>query len=165
MPRPPQNPSVTPPLEATKSADRIRILLVEDSPEYSLLVGEMLREELGNRIAVTTANSLAEAHRALKGRTPDCVLLDLKLPDAEGLHGLAEITQAAPESPVVILSGSEEEDVAVRAVQQGAQDYLVKRNADGELLLRAVRYAMERKSAELDLARLAFHDALTELPN
>ena len=89
----------------------------------------------------------------------------LSLPDASGLEGLQAVRARAPHVPIVVLSGEENEEVAVQAVHEGAQDYLVKRHADGHLLGRAIRYAVERKHAELELAHRATHDALTDLPN
>lgn len=147
------------------SDDIVHVLLIEDSPEYAVLVEAMLTDELGEGLEVTTCENLFVAHRHLRDERPECILLDLALPDAVGLQALAEVTRAAPETPIVVLSGQDDESIAVEAVQAGAQDYLVKRQVSGGLLVRAIRYAMERKGAELDLARLAYYDPLTDLPN
>ncbi|HEX3317652.1 MAG TPA: response regulator [Solirubrobacteraceae bacterium] len=88
------------------------------------------------------------ARRAEDGRQPDCVLLDLKLPDATGLQALFAVLEATPEVPIVVLSGHQNEELALEAVHTGAQDYLVKGTADGELLRRSIRYAIERRRAE-----------------
>ena len=79
-----------------------------------------------------------------RGARLDCILLDLTLPDAAGLEALAQLHYVAPDVPIVVFSGVDGEDLAVRAVAEGAQDYLVKGQATGPLVLRAVRYAIER---------------------
>jgi diguanylate cyclase (GGDEF)-like protein len=93
------------------------------------------------------------------------VLLDLLLPDAIGLDAVVAVREADPKVPVVVLSGQDDEALAVDAVQQGAQDYLLKSYADGNLLSRAIRYAAERKRAEVALEEQAMRDPLTGLPN
>jgi diguanylate cyclase (GGDEF)-like protein len=151
---------------STRSRARaIRIALIEDSPEYALLVRDLLVEELGDSVLVDHRGSISDAKAALVEEDLGCILLDLSLPDATGLEGLKAVRARAPQVPIVVLSGEENEDVAVQAVHEGAQDYLVKRHADGHLLTRAIRYAVERKRAELELAHQARHDALTGLPN
>jgi diguanylate cyclase (GGDEF)-like protein len=143
----------------------IRVALVEDSPEYALLVRHLLSEELGDAVVIDHRGSVGEAKDALVEDRLDCILLDLSLPDASGLEALKAVRARAPQIPIVVLSGEEDEEVAVHAVHEGAQDYLVKRHADGHLLVRAIRYAMERKRHELELAHQATHDTLTGLPN
>jgi diguanylate cyclase len=142
-----------------------RIALIEDSPEYALLVRHLLLDELGDAVVIDHRGSIAEAKAALVADQLSCILLDLSLPDATGLEGLKVVRARAPHVPVVVLSGEENEEVAIQAVHEGAQDYLVKRHADAHLLGRAIRYAVERKRAELALAHQATHDALTGLPN
>jgi diguanylate cyclase (GGDEF)-like protein len=94
-----------------------------------------------------------------------CVLLDLSLPDANRLEALMQLRAAAPDVPIVILSGMQDELLAVKAVQEGAQDYLIKGRVDGDSLGRSINYAIERKQSEVELARKAMHDPLTGLPN
>ena len=143
----------------------IRLALIEDSPEYALLVRHLLTGELGETITVAHCGSIEEAKPTLVEDDLDCILLDLSLPDASGLEGLKAVRARAPDVPIVVLSGEEDEGVAVQAMHEGAQDYLVKRYTDGHLLARAIRYAIERKQAELELAHQATHDALTGLAN
>jgi len=127
----------------------LRILLVEDNPGDVRLVQEMLRQESSSRSPVDRfelecADCLADALALLAGRSFDVILLDLSLPDGQGLETVARMRSAVPEAPLVVMSGLSDEAVAIRAVQAGAQDYLVKGHADGDLLVRAIRYAIER---------------------
>jgi diguanylate cyclase (GGDEF)-like protein len=140
-----------------------RVLLVEDNPGDVVLVREMLREFRGPEMV--SCSTLGEALDLLDGQQFDCILLDLSLPDTSGLHGVRHLGTAAPERPIIVLSGLSDEEVAVQAVQDGVQDYLVKGEVTGALLVRAIRYAVQRKRAELELARLALQDPLTRLPN
>ena len=133
----------------TASAEILTIVLVEDSPQYALLVSEMLREGLSDSVDVRVHSTLDAASHDLGSGAIDCVLLDLGLPDARGVDALAQVRVLAPNVPVVVLSGQEDERVALKAVDQGAQDYLVKRHADSHLLSRAIRHAIQRKETEL----------------
>jgi phosphoserine phosphatase RsbU/P len=130
----------------------VRILLVEDNPGDARLIRETLREAVSFRFELTHEHRLGGAReRCLEGAI-DVVLLDLSLPDAHGLQTVTECLGFAPRLPIVVLTGLDDETVAVQAVQAGAQDYLVKGQVESTLLVRSIRYAMERK--RLDLERL-----------
>jgi signal transduction histidine kinase len=127
----------------------IRLLLVEDNPGDARLVREHLADTGGSEhFELANAPTLAEA-KALAANAPfDIVLLDLSLPDSSGLETLAHWRLAAPEVPVIVLTGSDDEALAIAAVREGAQDYLVKGRIDGGLLAQAIRYAIERKHVQ-----------------
>ena len=130
----------------------IRVLLVEDNVGDARLVQEHLRDADGEQpFALESLPTLREAVASLAGGRPDVVLLDLSLPDSFGLETLARWQLTAPELPVIVLTGSDDEALAVAAVREGAQDYLVKGRIDGDLLAQAIRYAIERKRVQEDL--------------
>ena len=132
----------------------VRILLVEDNPGDARLIGEMLGSRAVEDVALAIAVDLAGALRELIGETFDVVVLDMGLPDAEGLDGLKRVRLAAPELPVIVLTGNSDSELAVSAVQAGAQDYLVKGEISADLLMRACRYAIERHHIESQLRDL-----------
>ncbi len=125
----------------------IKVLLVEDNPADARLVGEMLAEAGETAFCLSHVERLDRALESLAEDRFDVILLDLSLPDGYGLDTVVQIAAAAPSLPIVVMSGSSDEDLAVRAVQEGAQDYLIKGRVDGGLLVRSIRYATERKRA------------------
>jgi serine phosphatase RsbU (regulator of sigma subunit) len=130
---------------------RVRVLLVEDDPGDALLVEELLSEtDLAVDLdrALSVAEALPHLHRA------DCVLLDLGLPDSFGLQGLHTLLAANPQVAVVVLTGLADRSRAALAVASGAQDYLIKAEVDASLLGRSVRYAIERRRADVATRRL-----------
>jgi DNA-binding NarL/FixJ family response regulator len=96
----------------------------------------------------TTAETLAEAKGQFKQRVFDAILLDLSLPDSRGLETIGRFVEVAPSAPIVVLTGVADEAVAMEAVRCGAQDYLLKGQADGAMIARAIRYAIDRQQAE-----------------
>ncbi len=164
---PPEQASSRPPegstLQESSSPDPARlawlgdpdtILLVEDDAGDVLLVEELLADS-GLRASLTAVRSLAEASDLLgRGTTPGCVLLDLHLPDVQGLEAVTQMLAAAPGAPVVVLTGLAEESAGLAAVAAGAQDYLIKGQAPPDVFGRAIRYATQRKHVEQASAAL-----------
>jgi serine phosphatase RsbU (regulator of sigma subunit) len=131
--------------------ERLRVLLVEDDEGDAFLVRELLHEA-GAPFDLAVASSLREARTMLTDI--QCVLLDLGLPDAEGIDGLRKLLAVAGSAAVCVLTGRSDEHLGTAAVAEGAQDYLVKGQVDGVLLTRSLRYAVERKRADENARRL-----------
>ncbi|GLP73959.1 fused response regulator/phosphatase [Mycobacterium antarcticum] len=131
----------------------LSLLLVEDDRGDALLVEELVADA-DIDIDMAWAPSMAEAERELLRRRPDCVLLDLNLPDANGIVALDRITKCDPDIPIVVLTGLNDEHFGTSAMASGAQDYLVKGRVDADVLRRALLYAIERKKTELTSADL-----------
>lgn len=127
----------------------ISILMIEDNPGDARLVQELLLESSwAGRFVVTWVDRLGQAFDKLANSVFQVILLDLSLPDSHGLETLTRMRAKAPSLPIVVLSGLDDEDLALRAMQGGAQDYLVKGRGDGDLIRRAIRYSIERHRAE-----------------
>ncbi|ADE14594.1 PAS sensor protein [Nitrosococcus halophilus Nc 4] len=129
----------------------IQLLLIEDNPGDTRLVQLALQEAKGTQFEATSVERLSHALPMLRNQPFDAILLDLSLPDGHGLDTLNRVKEAAPQLPIVVLSGLADEELAIEAVKRGAQDYLVKGQGDGQLVGRALRYAMERKQTETAL--------------
>jgi diguanylate cyclase (GGDEF)-like protein/PAS domain S-box-containing protein len=124
------------------------ILLVEDNPGDARLLREMLNEQDSYHTAVTHVERLSDAELHLAGHSVDMILLDLGLPDAQGLDAVRRAHAFASRVPLVVLTGLDDEALATQALQEGAQDYLVKGQIDARGLKRSLRYAVERKTME-----------------
>jgi len=147
------------------SEKTIRILLVEDNAGDARLLREMLNEPASCKYALTHHKSMEEAVTHLVANPVDIILLDLGLPDAQGLGAVRRARAAVPRVPLVVLTGLDDESLAAQALQEGAQDYLIKGQIEARGLLRALRYAVERKIMEEQMTHSAQHDFLTGLPN
>ena len=126
----------------------LRILIVEDNPADTDFIQELLPVTGPVSFQVESVVRLSEALTRLERKGIDLVLLDLGLPDSQGLQTFHKLREAVPGVPVVVLTGTNDHEMAVRAVRDGAQDYLVKGQVQGHLLVLAARYALERKRTE-----------------
>lgn len=129
------------------------LLLVEDSPEYVSLVCRMLGDLPGMEFNVSVVGSISEAREQLGGGPVDLVIMDLTLADSDGANTLQALRDFSGELPVIVLTGLDDDDLAIQALKNGAEDYLVKGQVNRQLLIRSVRYAIEGKSVERELAR------------
>ncbi len=136
---------------------KIQVLLVEDNPGDVRLLREILGKVTSTQFELVCVERLDEALKHLDEGHFDVALLDLSLPDAQGFDTFVKVHEQAPDVPIVVLTGLDDETLAVRAVREGAQDYLVKGQIDNNLLVRAIRYAIERKRAEETLRHHAEH--------
>lgn len=143
----------------------INVLLIEDNLDDARLLEIMLDEVQPNPVNLHHATSLALAKDLLKFNSIDLILLDLSLPDGHGLDSIETIQRIDSSLPIIILTGLNDQDFAIKTVHHGAQDYLVKGQEDGRLTLRAINYAIERKQIEQKLTLLAHFDSLTGLAN
>ncbi|HEY9870328.1 MAG TPA: response regulator [Candidatus Obscuribacterales bacterium] len=132
----------------------IKLLLIEDSRAQIRLLEQMLAEVKGARFEIECAEKLSDGLSYLSKNSFDVVLLDLSLPDASGLDTLVSVHCQHPHVPIVVLTGLDDESVAMEAVKLGAQDYLLKGQVQGPMLARAIRYAIERKGAEERIKQL-----------
>ncbi len=131
----------------------IKVLLVEDNPEDVLFLERTLLKASGARFELESVNSLKRALERIKHRNIDVILLDLSLSDSGGLDTFCALQAEAPEIPIIVLSGLDDETVALKAVHAGAQDYLVKGRVDSQLITRAMTYAIERSQAKAALLK------------
>ena len=129
----------------------IKILLLEDNPGDARLIRELLRDIQGRSVAIINAESLAQSFDCLKERTFDVALVDLSLPDSHGLDTFRKLAESYPSLPLVLLTGLNDQEIAIQAVRHGAQDYLVKGEVDGQVLIRSIDYAIERKGIQAEL--------------
>jgi signal transduction histidine kinase len=128
-----------------------KILVVEDNQGDARLLREMFYEQFVHDTVMAHVEYLSDAEKYLAENKVDVVLLDLGLPDAQGLEVVRRTRMAAPHIPMVVLTGLDDESMALQTLQEGAQDYLIKGQIEPLGLLRALRYAIERKGTEVEL--------------
>ncbi|MBN1521147.1 MAG: response regulator [Candidatus Aureabacteria bacterium] len=126
------------------NSNPLRILLVEDNPGDARLIQETLSEPQPISMEVTLVDNLQKAYQSLKEKPFDVVLLDLSLPDATGFEAFVWLYAQAPEIPIIILTGLNDQQLAIKAIRKGAQDYLIKGTVDSTRLMHSIMYAIER---------------------
>ena len=139
------------------------LLVVEDSPGDARLLREMLKEQGAHHIELVHVERLDQAESYLDAHAVDIILLDLGLPDAQGLDAVRRTRAAAPRVPLVVLTGLDDEALAAQTLHEGAQDYLTKGQIDARGLLRSLRYAIERKAIEDELQQAQKMEAVGQL--
>lgn len=143
----------------------IKVLLIEDQIFQIQLMTELFRLVGSNEFRLSTSRTLKEAIQLLLKTQIDIVLLDLNLPDSEGYDTFKEIQDLQIDVPVILMTATSDEKFALKAIQDGAQDFLVKGEVDAKLLFRAIRYAIERHQMQSELRSLSLTDELTGLYN
>ena len=143
----------------------IKLLLIEDDPADAELLKDALSRLRYMTVDLVCANSLSNAFDQLNGLEPDVIISDLGLPDSQGLETLIKFSQKVPEVPIIVLTGYDDEELAVGALKSGAQDYLVKGQIDINILYRSIRYSIERNSLIQQLKSISITDELTGLYN
>src|SRR5260370_17930642 len=129
----------------------IEVLNFEDDPADALSVERALGKVFLMNFEVTTVQRLEDGLRWLREKTFDVALVDLKLPDAHGMQAFERLCVAAPQLPLIVLTGNQDDRLAVQILRQGAQDYLLKHEATGPLLAKAIRYGIERHRIRFEL--------------
>jgi two-component system cell cycle response regulator len=153
------------PLTSSTTRGPSTVLLVEDNPADAFLARRILAETDDPSPTVETEDRLAGAIQRLAVGGVDVVVLDLGLPDSNGLESFERLRREAPDVPLVILSGLDDQAIAVEAVRRGAQDFLVKGRFNGAVLSRSLRYAIERQQLQSQIFALSVTDELTGLSN
>lgn len=143
----------------------ITVLLIEDSLVTIQIIQEMLNTVQDVRISLITTDQISTAIELLAKEKVDLILLDLALPESQGLDTFLRVYASAHHVPIVILTVLDDEMVALQSVEKGAQDYLIKGEIDGKILIRSLLYAIERNKTMLELKSMAFLDELTMLYN
>ena len=133
------------------SGTQLKVLLVEDNPGDAVLVRAFLEQSMQTGFELTVAERLDTALETLAADPFDVVLLDLTRPDAAGLSIVTQTRALRPDLPILVLTGCDDDELALNALREGAQDYLRKLDMDERLLERAIRYAIERNQVEQEL--------------
>jgi diguanylate cyclase (GGDEF)-like protein len=141
------------------------VLLIEDNPIDILLLRELLAKRKKTVYFVEAVNDLKSGIEFLQKEKPDVILLDLYLPDSQGINTFDSLYAQMLDIPIIVSTALEDENAALLAVNNGAQDYLLKGTITSALLSRSIKYAIERKKAENKITYLALYDTLTDLPN
>jgi len=143
----------------------IKVLYVEDDMDHAILIRELIEEIKNVHYKLTHVQQLNEALLELDNENYDIVLLDLSLPDEQGVNTVARVCEQAPDIPVVVMSATDDETMAIKALQKGAEEYLVKGKVKSHALSRILRYAIMRHKGRVELQSLSLVDDLTSLYN
>ncbi|MBI5681175.1 MAG: PAS domain S-box protein [Methanobacterium sp.] len=127
------------------------VLIIEDNPGDVIIIREMLKDAVGIHFNLLNVGNLSDGLKILVKEDIDILLLDLNLPDSHGIDTFIKMNQNAPNMPIIILTGLTDEELAINAVAEGAQDYLVKGQIESQLLAKSIKYAIERKNIERKL--------------
>ena len=142
--------------ERVKPGDsEIRVLLIEDDAGDADYITELLYQSASQRFHISSVDRLAAGIDYLRKEDYDVVILDLTLPDSKGIYSFEKVYSAAPNIPIIIITGVDNEAIAAKTLQEGLQDYILKGNLSAELLSRSIRYAIERKHAETQIRETA----------
>jgi diguanylate cyclase (GGDEF)-like protein/PAS domain S-box-containing protein len=131
-----------------RKKELVRVLLVEDCPDHAALISAKLKKATRLRAEITHVDRVSSGLERIADGGFDVVLLDFSLPDSFGIDTFRRVHEAAPRLPIIVLTSLDDNQLAVQAVREGAQDYLIKREADTRLLVRSILYAIERQTAE-----------------
>jgi PAS domain S-box-containing protein len=136
-------------------SEPIRILMIEDNPAIVRVVGDILAQTEGSNFFLESVSRLTDGLNRLSEGGVTLVLLDLTLPDSDGMATFLEAYRRAPDTPIIVMTGREDETLALKALREGAQDYILKSELQPRTLVRAIHYGIERKRGEEARARLA----------
>ncbi len=133
----------------SRTTQCIRLLLIEDNPDDATFIEEILKlQDTYAAVDIAIVSKLRDGLSCLARGNFDVVLLDLSLPDASSTNSVTRVLSQSPQAPIIVLTGLDDRDTALDALKKGAQDYIIKDSISGDLLIRAIRYAVERRRAE-----------------
>ena len=147
------------------NGERIKILMIDSNHDFVYLINKTLAQTGGQRYEITHTDQLEKALGELSSQTFDAIVMDISLPKQQDWNTFSKVRLHAPETPIVVLTADDNLEVALQSMRRGAQDYLVKGKVTGQLLIRSLRYAIERQQMIVTLRRLAMIDELTHLYN
>ncbi len=150
---------------SSRHQDVLNVLHIEDNPAYARLIQEYLCDAGEDKIHFSNCAKISDAKLHIEANHVDVILLDLSLPDSSGIQGVSIVHGKFPSIPLVVLTGTSNEEVGLQAVQKGAQDYLVKDFCEPEILLKTIKFAIERQRIESQIRDQAMTDGLTLIPN
>ncbi len=143
----------------------IKILYIEDEIDHAILIGELIEEATNVNYKMTHVQQLDEALVELDNERYDIVMLDLSLPDKQGVESITTVNERAPDIPVVVMTSMDDESMAIKALQKGAEEFLVKGEMNSHALSRVLRYAIIRHKGRVELQSLSLVDDITGLYN